>query len=445
MRQVRKKEEVVGRLTTNILRGEEKIGENLIEVTDGESTILLECGTALYPTPKTDEKEKRVVESAYDGIIVSHYHDDHAALLKYPLKAKHIYMGRGAYQILEYRKGICDENKAKVRFLQDCQPFSIGAIVCKPYLCDHSAYDSYMIELSLGDQNVLYTGDFRANGRKSFEGLLCKLPTKTTRLIIEGTTPTYQRQTERLLEEKAAQLFKKYDRVFVLQSSLNVDRLVSFYRASKQAGKPFIMGMTAADVCAGLPNIPNPLRYADCYTYLSTSVMEGTHKAIKEKYKDKLLGRSEIAKKGQFVMLINAYMLHYLQSLKEKVDLKGSVLIYSMWQGYKEEMQDFLGGVRDLGINVVDLHVSGHADIEAVKKVIIRTNPQEVNFVHTSKDDSLLWEALLWSMQLGKVNDSFIERKTQTGWGKVREAFLELEKRGYIRYDKGYRLLDDNG
>ena len=48
-------------------------------------------------------------------------------------------------------------------------------------------------------------------------------------------------------------------------------------------------------------------------------------------------------------------------------------------------MKEFLDFVQSLGVKIVDLHVSGHADKGAVEAVIKRTNPREIKFVHTDK------------------------------------------------------------
>ena len=71
--------------------------------------------------------------------------------------------------------------------MQSEKEFYIGDIKVKPILCDHSAFDSYMILLYLENKKVLYTGDFSANGIKSFYSLLNKLE-KVDILITEGTT-----------------------------------------------------------------------------------------------------------------------------------------------------------------------------------------------------------------------------------------------------------------
>ena len=40
-------------------------------------------------------------------------------------------------------------------------------------------------------------------------------------------------------------------------------------------------------------------------------------------------------------------------------------------------------GVCALGISVIDLHVSGHADRTAIKELIKAVNPKKIEFVHT--------------------------------------------------------------
>ncbi len=442
-----------------IIRGKDNVGENLIEVKSKQAKILLECGIALEPTEKTIELEKKVLRTFYDAIIVSHYHLDHAGLLKYPLKTNAIYMGKATYKILETGGSICEENKKIVRFFKSRQSFEIKDVIIKPFLCDHSAYDSYMIALFQGNEKILYTGDFRANGRKNFEALLNILPKKVDLLICERTSSSEKNQSEQELEEKMVETFKKYKHVFILKSSQNFDRDVTIYRAAKRTGKTYIQHLSTANVAKELGNIPNPISFDDCYTYLPRAVSESQHKKIKEIYKDKLLSRNQITKMDNFVMQITSSMKGYLKKVKDEGRWHDSVAIFSMWEGYKKEMYDVLSlfdgnesavvvtngmvsalsdvdgiiyacrhmhdaynatslfsEMHDLdysnrqstavlfmsldkftsyespmsqmkndGLNVIDLHTSGHADKQSIKKLIYSVSPKEIIYVHTNK------------------------------------------------------------
>ncbi len=372
-------------LTVKVLRGLQRVGENLIEVTDGETKILLECGVALNETKQTKELENLVVERAYDCVIVTHCHADHSGLLKRRLAANMIYIGEATFETLQYCKAVHADNLSKIRFFQSEVPFSVGEIDLRAYLCDHSAYDSYMIELSKGGETVLYTGDFRANGRKNFSALLSRLPDRVDCLITERTNLRMKNKTERDLEDEAVEWMRRYSRVFILQSALNADRTVSFYRASVRDGRAFIMSYPAAEVAGRYGNIPNLLTFSGCYTYLSKPLVGEAYQRSKTSCGERLWGRDRIALTQRFSMQIHSGMLPYLQKMNEKRSLRGSLLIYSMWEGYQESMQAFWDGVRELGIDTVNLHVSGHADRQTVARLVAHTNPKEIFIVHSEK------------------------------------------------------------
>ena len=87
-----------------------------------------------------------------------------------------------------------------------------------PYLCDHSAFDSYMLLVEGGGQSLLYTGDFRGHGRKSYGALLQLLPEQVDFLVCEGTNlsrPVQNIWDEKTLESRAADWMKQIGRAHV--------------------------------------------------------------------------------------------------------------------------------------------------------------------------------------------------------------------------------------
>lgn len=379
-------------LSVEILRGERKIGENLIEVMGYDMKVLLECGRALDPDEESARIEEYVRQERYAAVIVTHFHEDHSGLLRDPIAADAIYMGARTFDLLRYRGMICDENAGKVVFMSSEEPFHVGEITFIPHLCDHSAFDSYMIEITDGVKRILYTGDFRSHGRKSFPALLRRLPKKVDLLISEKTLREEKGKSEWELEREAVELMRSHREVFILQSASNVDRLVSFYRAAKRAQIPLLVAPIHTQIVRHIETAPEPKNYENCYLYTPRRLTKESHDILSDRYGEKFIGRSIIAELPRFAMMIHTGMGDYIDKLAKTRDLSGAVLVYSMWEGYKEDFREFLSNMERLGIKVVDLHVSGHADGAAIKALIQMTDPDEIVYVHTNAESTELSE-----------------------------------------------------
>ncbi len=369
-----------------ILRGKEKIGENLIEITYGDTRILVELGKALDGNGEKFEQE--ILKEHYSAVIVSHYHEDHAGLIQYKRDCP-VYIGNGAYRIVkamsEYHGKKMPENIVTYR---NGRTFEIGGIKITPFLCDHSAFDSYMLLFEAGEKSILYSGDFRFHGRKDNNKLLAALPKSVDVLIHEGTNigKVACTMTEAELENKTVEIMKSTGApVFVLQSGTNIDRLVSIYRASKRSGRiTYMDNYTSLIASAAGGRIPRPDVFHDAIAFTPRAV-RGERKNMFFEIQNKR-GLKGIASGTQrFTMLVRSTMLNYIKKLFAAADYKEATLIYSVWKGYKEteQMSEFLTGIKSLGINIIDLHTSGHAceeDIELLKQTV---NAKEYVCVHT--------------------------------------------------------------
>ena len=373
-------------MNIHIHRGQNQIGGNIIEIATKTTKILLDVGLEL-----DDENNKSLPEikglfdyAGYDAIFISHYHGDHIGLAYYAHKDIPVYMGEASYNIIRASDQYKKKNTIKVKgFLHHKQAISVGNITVTPYLCDHSAFDSYMLFCEAEGESVLYTGDFRSNGRKSFDTLLKALPKNVDKLLCEGTTLSRENHTsitERELEERATDLFRKTaGPIFVLQSSMNIDRIVTMYRAAKRCNRIFLEEVYMADiVTAAGESIPNPL-FNDVYAFITSP----SKFSMLTKYKHRV-GKSFIAKRP-FVMCVRNSMLNYLKALAKKMSFEDGVLVYSFWSGYREtdSMKEFLSECESLGLKIVTLHTSGHADENTIKKLLETVNPKVLIPIHT--------------------------------------------------------------
>jgi len=56
------------------------------------------------------------------------------------------------------------------------KPIVVGDMKITPILTDVQKYNGYMLMIESGNKIILYTGDFKANTRTSFEEILAQLP-----------------------------------------------------------------------------------------------------------------------------------------------------------------------------------------------------------------------------------------------------------------------------
>lgn len=389
----------------NVLRGTNQIGGSIIEVISDQAKIILDAGAELGET-----KEIAVLpiqglfigSASYDAVLVSHYHQDHTGLLNDVVDGIPIYMTRKMAAIhkkisgrmgkpIEYKPVIIDADAQK---LDGRYSFMIKDIKVTPYLCDHSAYDAYMYLLETANDSILYTGDYRSNGRKDFSEFLEKLPNHVNKLISEGTVLSRKEntvnETEAELEERLLNMMQGDNPVFVLASTTNIDRIVSVYRASHRAGRVLAIDAFQADLLEAIGDVPCPSANSDIKV-IQVGKPTKAHEELK-RFSGHTLPRSILETK-RFTMLIRSSvsMQKYLAGMKGDT-LKNATLIYSMWHGYLQEKRtkDYMDDCRQKGMQIVYIHTSGHADRQAIQAIIEKVNPQELIPVHTENPEILI-------------------------------------------------------
>lgn len=349
-------------LTYRILDGEGRVGANLIEIAYKGNKILLECGIELDSTEYGRQIRKTVFRNRYDACLITHYHADHAGLTERMQIKTATYIGPQAKKILQATTCSLCRNVHEY-----CGKFAVGEITVTPFLCDHSALDSYMLLFEAGGRSLLYTGDFRAHGRKNFDKLLLSLP-KVDVLICEHTNGDVAKQwSEKTLEKKYAQNMRGEQDVYVLTSATNFDRIVTIFKASLRTKRILIVDRTQAKILNAIGgSIPHPR----------------LHKNIKVIGEKGYVLADLAVRNAPYAMLVRSSMGQEIDFLLGK--RKNAQCIYSMWKGYqeKEDMKKFLGLFQRREIELKVIHTSGHADGVAIRKLIDQTQPQEIKFVH---------------------------------------------------------------
>lgn len=372
-----------------VLRGQHQIGGSIIEIASSQTRLLFDLGLEIKEeqgaVPDIDGLFSGTPQ--YDAVFVSHYHPDHMGLSACRLPEIPLYVGQKSFEIHQFAQQFRNQDTVvdNPHFFIPQQRIQFQDLTVTPYLCDHSAYDAYMFIIEGEGKKILYTGDFRANGRKSFMALLEKL-SEVDCVITEGTTLNRDdvlNLTEMELEEMAAEEIKDHHPVFILMSAMNIDRIVTMYKAAKRHRLLFLEDLYTAGITSIIGgSIPNPKTFSDVRVFM-TDNREDHHAELVE-YGFKRIGRQEIAQK-RFAMVVRSSMQDYLEKLSREVSFHQAIMFYSLWSGYQErdQMKAFLAFMESKGVKIVPMHTSGHADPHTIDQLIHHVKPQIIFPVHT--------------------------------------------------------------
>ena len=401
--------------------GNNQIGGNCIEIAGEKARLLFDIGAPLgRDLPRFEEqpaKEQRQswfeegllpeVQGIYawekpgfDAVFISHTHVDHVGLASWVHPAIPIQMSLLSRELFAGRLEALRQRKAptlNVQCFSDAVPVEIGGIKITPYRVDHSALDAYAFLIQGEGKTILYTGDFRGHGRNGqwTEAMLAKLPSPVDAVILEGTNlgRIVVSVAEKQIEEELCRQCKETTRLVLgLVSTQHFDRILSFFHAALNTGRTLVVDYYQAhmlDIASSETKEAMKQGLVKLiYSYrTSKALADSGNKTIFERYKSNELTIADLKKNPhKYVLLVRSSMLQELEELE--LD-DSSCLIYSMWRGYKEqvEMAKFLGLCEKMHVPVVDKHTSGHADIGTLLKVIKRCNPGLVIPVHTDCEE----------------------------------------------------------
>lgn len=387
-----------------IHRGTHQIGGCATEYRTKTTRIFIDFGAELDSdnAKLLDVKGVTKGETNCDAVFFTHYHGDHMGLLDTINKDVPLYMGEASKAIAKILNDRLSkapnidsydiERINSIKTFEAAKSIIIGDIKVTPYMVDHSAYDAYMFKVEADGKSVLHTGDFRTHGfrGKGVKPTLEKYVRKVDALVCEGTTLNRAEtkcETENDLKNRIKSVLQENKYVFVVCSSTNIDRL--------------------AGICAVIPEG----KYCICDKY-QLSVIEyirdyAGNKSSLYKFRKALYYSENLDEKMNdrgFCMFVRCGNPEHKRIMEMYKD-KNPVVIYSMWKGYLEQdnIMDFLDGYKRL-----DMHTSGHADIDAIKTVIDTVRPDVIIPMHTEVPEAFLKLAGNKSVLMANDCDSIV-------------------------------------
>jgi ribonuclease J len=410
-----------------IHRGTHEISGSCVELCSdsGKTRIVIDVGMPLV-TPDMlpfewrhykdfsqeqllEQKVLPVIEGLYShqkpsiaAVILSHAHQDHYGFIRFLHPDIPLYMSPGTKSLVEVSNIFLSTeiNLDQVQTFAMWQPFGVGEFTVTPYLMDHSAPDAAAFLIEADGQRLFYTGDFRGHGRKRvlLERLLANPISKVDCIVMEGSMigrEEGQYQDEDSVEGAIYDVVAdQQSYVFVFCSSQNLDRLVSIYRAVKKACKTLVIDLYTAFVLDKLRSIPSssiPQFYWKeirvLYAYSHAKKLAEHDKTLLYKYKKAKIEWEEIKATPQDMVILVKDNFYFRRIILPKLGANsGTKAIYSMWHGYLERT-DLAQFLKSNNIELLEIHTSGHAYVEDLKKLARVLDPRFVVPIHTFHPD----------------------------------------------------------
>ncbi len=396
-------------MNIKIHRGLDQIGGCITEIWTDTSRIFIDFGQNLpgNAIPTTEEEDEKLVRGIlannikeFQAVFYTHAHEDHIGLFNHIPSTIPQYIGEGAkeillakyYYIIEGLKLANENILDTIKKRDKIQTFKtwtrtpqksicIGDIKITPYFCCHSIYDAYMFLIEADGKRIWHTGDFRKHGylgKKLFEFL--ELYAKDIDVLITEGTMLNRNDIcihESEVSRRMSLVMKAFKYVFVLASSTDIERLATIKNAAKASKKGLYVN-------SGYMNATMRI-----FNNREAKVSRGLFSFHPRFYSEE--NDLNSLKQNGFVMITGIAKYHDVQKMINFLPHSEIILIYSSWEGYYQipgqiEANPNYKLFREMFSNVVDIHTSGHADCNTIKKVIEVIKPKEVICIHKEAD-----------------------------------------------------------
>lgn len=416
--------------------GVAEIGGNKILIEDGSSRIFLDFGKSFsreklyfeepFLSPREIDHLRALdliprLDGIYiddkaryslDGVLISHAHMDHydsARMLKeeYP-----IYSGSLTKKLILTREWSTRENrlgcfgrctsttgKEETRNMIPLslgKPEKIGEITATLYGVDHSVPGATGTILETSQGNIVYTGDIRFHGTigDDTERFVEKAAESVPELLlIEATHINDSKvESEEEVQEKIKRTIERVEGLVIAGFSFaDSQRLQTFQAVAREMEMSLVISARQAFLAKELYSI-DPEKSID----LSDPQIEiffrkkqrhmEYEKILMDEHSSKIVTAYDLREDHSSKMLVaSLYDMNEIAKIKPKV---GSVYIHSASEPFEEEMEisyeKLHNWLEHLGIPLVQIHASGHANPFDLKEMIRRIAPKKVVPIHTS-------------------------------------------------------------
>ncbi|MGQ9563171.1 MAG: MBL fold metallo-hydrolase [Thermogutta sp.] len=406
-----------------IYRGTHEIGGSCIEIATDNTRVILDVGLPLVdadraPFDPTSIRGKSVEDLIAAGtvprvpglftdgtppaaILLSHNHLDHTGLLHLTDSGIPVYASSGTSKMMLASAVFSwqhELDRTRHREVVSGRPFEVGDLRVTAFAVDHSSFGSMAFLVEGEGKTILYSGDIRNHGRKP--GMMRDLLAAAKKqpvdvLVMEGThfgPGRAKGPNEHELQEEIERYIKSA-RALVLAtfSPIDVDRLVTYYKATQRAGKTLVVDGYAAFILhlvSSEAGIPRPTREAGIRVYFNAAFQRKAVKKLEDQFAAARIELDEVlGAPARHVMVFRPSMtdLDFGGTLPRQ-----SRVMYSYWKGYleREQWRELQDHVKAVDGDFIAVHASGHIYRDDLIAFVRQVSPQIVVPCHTFAPDA---------------------------------------------------------
>lgn len=364
----------------------------IIEIFTQNTKILLDGGLNLEENDVIllkDVQEDLEIDRV-DAIFLSHYHTDYVTTTKGLFPDAKFYAGELTASILA--KTLEYKGKKVVEYTEiyeNQKEITVGDIKITPILVDLKKYNGYALLIESAGKSILYTGDYRANTRTSFQEVLAKFPNNIDVLVCEeGTISKFDINlvTEFDIKKQITEKIKATKGpVFVIQDVTDFDRAMSVFSASVASDRIYLQDLYMAQIGQGASQaMPNPVDFKNTFAFIKNGYRDD-HFRYKMFTKQPRMIKTDLLK-NDFVMNVRPSSKKYLKSLFQTFKFKSGLLILTVpyYMERTREVRDFIEFMESKKLEVMTIKTSGHANAKALKELVNAVNPRKIVPISTA-------------------------------------------------------------